>query len=73
MKKVLAIILIILSLFAGLFIGFKGKDKVVTEDVFMYQVLYGPPPVVTHQILYGCPKSKKVKKPFIRRIFSKKF
>lgn len=72
MKKILAIILIILSLFAGLFIGFNAKTGKVVEDTFMYQVLYGPP-MVTQQILYGCPKSKKVKKPFTRRIFSKKF
>lgn len=71
MKKVILIILVIIGFIVGLFIGtnevrlnneISGK---VMEESFDNQY-----PV---QALYGCPKSKKVKKPILKRKYIRLF
>jgi len=74
-KKIITILLVIFSFFSGIFIGVyyekvndKGANieiqKPVREITIEREMDY---------FLYGCPNSKKVKRPIIKRIFSKKF
>jgi len=71
MKKVILIVLVIVGFIVGLFIGtneVRLNDELngkVIEESFDNQY-----PV---QALYGCPKSKKIKKPIIKRKYIRIF
>lgn len=73
MKKILTIILVICSFVGGIFVGVSYEKS---NDVSIELEKPIRPIIVEKEMdyfLYGCPNSKKVKRPILKRKFFNKF